>query len=186
MLKFYHIFWLKISLLVIDCDLPDCPTSLCGAEAIECTRVCENGIFGIDAECPAESEAKTDTCPEICFQLTQDNLYETLPKLYQIFKVSFELWPVTVTTETAWANLLRVGIGGQNEVYGDRNPAVFFLPGTTSLHIGSGISGDRNLTFDTDPIPLETWTSVVIEQKQGKFYKNQHVINDLHKMRLDK
>ena len=153
----------NVSLLVTDCDTPDC-TSFCGGEAIECTRICQNGVFGVNAECPAESEVKTDTCPELCFQLTQSNLIQTFPKYYPIYKVSFELWPVT--TSPSWANLLRVGIGGDMAVSGDRIPVVFFLPGTTRLHICSSISGNRNWPYNSDAIPLETWTSVVIEQKQ--------------------
>ena len=41
------------------------------------------------------------------------------------------------------------------------------------MHISSGINGNRNRVYDADPIPLETWTSVVIEQKQEQFCKNQ-------------
>ena len=97
-------------------------------------------------------------------------------KLYQNFKVSFELWPVN--TVATWGNIIRIGLGAENNVYGDRNPAIFFKPGTTSMHIGSGINGNRNWVYDADPIPLETWTSVIIEQKQEKFCKNQLDIND--------
>ena len=53
----------KILILVKDCDLLTCATGTCGGEDNSCTRTCINGgVFG-DADCPAEEETKTGTCP---------------------------------------------------------------------------------------------------------------------------
>ena len=50
---------------VVDCDLPSCPTDTCGGETFECTRTCDNGVFGVAGGCPSENEIKTASCPVV-------------------------------------------------------------------------------------------------------------------------
>jgi hypothetical protein len=47
--------------LVIDCDLPECSSTSCIGEQVQCIRTCENGIYG-DAGCLESDIIQTHTC----------------------------------------------------------------------------------------------------------------------------
>ena len=62
-------------------------------------------------------------------------------------------------------NIFHIGNGPDRGSYGDRIPAIWFLPGTTKLHITSAVNGLNNYRpDDTDPIPMNEWTLVEISQ----------------------
>ena len=58
-------FSVLLHYLVVDCTLDDCATDTCGGEELSCSRTCPGGVFGTDAECSAEDEVKTETCPAL-------------------------------------------------------------------------------------------------------------------------
>jgi hypothetical protein len=58
-------FSVLVHYLVVDCTLDDCATDTCGGEELSCSRTCPGGVFGTDAECLAEDEVKTETCPAL-------------------------------------------------------------------------------------------------------------------------
>ena len=76
--------------------------------------------------------------------------------------MSFEIKPTG--TATGWANVLHVGLGGDNSVYGDRIPGIWMYGTSTAMHIGSAISGNQNAVTTTNDIPQNVWTKVVIRQ----------------------
>ena len=88
--------------------------------------------------------------------ISRNNLYEVIPVLYKQWSLSVEISPFG--TVTGWSNILHVGIGGNFEVYGDRIPGIWFISGTTRLHISSAINGNSNFQIDTDSIPMNKWT----------------------------
>ena len=54
----------------------------------------------------------------------------TLAKLYKVWRVEFEINP-TGMAASHWTSIIRLTMGGNEEVYGDRTPLVLFHPGTT-------------------------------------------------------
>ena len=47
--------------------------------------------------------------------------------------------------------------------FGSRSPAIFFIPGSTGLHVTIGDSTDGNWGIDTDALPLNALTKVTLE-----------------------
>ena len=54
-------------------------------------------------------------------------------------------------------------------VYGGRNPAIFFMSDATELKICSAINGNTNRCFVSESMPLDQWTTVIIEQAKERF-----------------
>lgn len=81
-----------------------------------------------------------------------------------------------------WSNILHATIGGNIKVYGDRIPSLWFYPGTTKLLISSAVSGKKNFCKSTDPLPMNNFSTIVIQQVQkaqyGNLYFYQIIIND--------
>jgi len=102
--------------------------------------------------------------------VTKNNLYQKIRILNKQWKVSLDIMPTGVIDD--WGNILHVGLGGDSDSYGDRTPAIWFRPGTTELHIASGISGNKNYYRSFPAIPMDEWTKVEInqiEENSGSF-----------------
>ena len=63
-----------------------------------------------------------------------------------------------------WVNILQVGLEGNLLTYGERTPAIYFLPGTTTLLVSSAINGMSNFDHNVGDIPLHQWTRVKVSQ----------------------
>jgi hypothetical protein len=100
------------------------------------------------------------------FKVTRNNLHETIPKMFEIYQVSVDVYPVS--TVNGWSSLVHIGLGGDKK-FGDRNPAIFFQPNSHKLHITSNINGNPNSQFNTEALPSGKWTTIVIQQQQGQF-----------------
>ena len=104
------------------------------------------------------------------FAVTKGTLYQTIPILNKQWKISLDIMPTGVVH--GWSSILHVGVGGHNEVYGDRTPAIWFKSGTTELYISSAISGTKNYDRSFPAIPMHQWTKVEIYQiKQSSGYQ---------------
>ena len=111
--------------------------------------------------------------------MARNNLIKTIPTLYKQWSISFDILPLgTASKAVEFTNIIRLGIGGDTEVYGDRSPAIFFAPGTTALHVTSGINGTVNVGQDIPPIPVNEWTPIQVSQaKLADSYKYRIHIN---------
>ena len=69
---------------------------------------------------------------------------DELPYIGKEFSVSFELFLDNLpAADVPYANVLHIGLGADNTVMGDRNPAVW-VTGGKEIHITSSISGNKN------------------------------------------
>ena len=80
------------------------------------------------------------------------------------YQVSVDIYPIK--TVSGWSNVYHIGKGLNLDNYGDRNPAIFFISGTTEMHIASSINGNKNYVYDSQPIPLKEWTTVSVKQEK--------------------
>ena len=91
------------------------------------------------------------------------------------WRVTFEITPLG--TQKGWSNILHSTIGGNDKRYGDRTPGIWFLPGSTKLHICSAVNGKRNFCYDSSPLPLNKMSRVTVIQVQSpKSYKYYYQI----------
>lgn len=79
-------------------------------------------------------------------------------------KFSYAFWIKPLKTAEDWTQLFHKGPGKR-----DRNPAVFVIPQTFKLHVRSGSSKGWNTGLDTNSLPLNKWTHVVITHQEGSF-----------------
>ena len=99
----------------------------------------------------------------------------TIPTLYKQWSVSLDIKPTGLVG--THGNIFHIGNGPDRGSYGDRIPAIWFLPGTTKLHITSAVNGLNNYRpDDTDPIPMNEWTRVEISQLRQTDGTYQHTI----------
>ena len=87
--------------------------------------------------------------------------------MYKNYKVSVDIYPKG--TVSGWSSLLHIGLGLNEEIYGDRNPAIFFHDSALTLRIYSAINGNKIYAVPTEPLSMYEWTTVVIQQQQGQF-----------------
>ena len=78
--------------------------------------------------------------------MKNDNVIVTLPKFYFNWKVSMEIFPIGTVLD--WGSILHLTTGGDDQVYGDRTPGLFFNEGETSLYIDSAVNGHPKYTTD--------------------------------------
>ena len=97
------------------------------------------------------------------------------------WRVVFHIQPFDIVH--GWGSVLHATIGGNIGKYGDRIPGVWFLPGKTQLHICSAVNGNKNYCKNTKPLPLNKFSTVVIQQIQkapfGNHYYYQIIINNI-------
>ena len=64
---------------------------------------------------------------------------------------------------SGYKSVIHLTIGGDNVEYGDRTPGLWVYGGT-QLHFGSAIDGNKDYSFTTPAISLNTWYSIEISQ----------------------
>ena len=97
------------------------------------------------------------------FAVTRNNLYKTIPTLHKQWSLTVDIMPTGLVS--GFANILRVGLGEDVTLYGDRTPTIWFNSMTTELVIASAVNGNKNYhSVVTPAIPMDTWTRVEITQ----------------------
>ena len=98
----------------------------------------------------------------------------TLSKLCKQHTISFDVKPTAFAD--GWHSVFHLTLGGNEAIYGDRVPGVWFRPSSTSaatkaLHICAPINGIKNDCFNTQQFPKNQWISVKVKQeKVGEDY----------------
>lgn len=106
--------------------------------------------------------------------VTFNNLYKTIPMLHKQWRISLEIMPTGVVN--GYSSIVLVGLGGDNEVYGDRSPGIWFKPASTELVISSAINGYKNYNFTTPAIPMHEFTNIEISQLEQSNGSYQYTI----------
>ena len=89
----------------------------------------------------------------------------TIPTFQDAYYVSFEVMPTS--THSEWRNIIHFTADKNNEKYGDRIPAVWFVGHTTRLHICSAVNDNKNYCINTkEGVPFHEYTKVEISQEQ--------------------
>ena len=114
----------------------------------------------------------TDEEKEIGFKQTwtftpkKNHLIAELPFFGKEYTVMFDIF---INKITFVESVLHIGLGGNMEKYGDRNPAIFVNKAPWGIHVASSISG--NLNYWKNPsVELNKWISVEVSQtlRDGK------------------
>ena len=93
--------------------------------------------------------------------LLQNTHVATLKSLGKTYTVSFEVYPTSLDND--WRSVIRLTTGGNMDILGDRNPAVFFLH--DKVQIASAINNNINNVFNIERIPLKKWSLLKILQQ---------------------
>ena len=88
--------------------------------------------------------------------------------MFKNFQVSVDVFPMGIVQ--GWGSLVHIGLGGDNSVYGDRYPAIWFSPNSLQLYIASAINGNKD-HITKKIILADTWTTIVVQQQKGQFFK---------------
>ncbi|XP_065656161.1 uncharacterized protein LOC100212432 isoform X5 [Hydra vulgaris] len=117
-------------------------------------------------------------------ELKKNKLAATLSRLEKEYTVSFKIKPVSYSQ--GWKSVIHLTIGQNIGRYGDRTPAAWFHhDGSGKLTIASAINGNSNYYFNTQPLPLNEWSSFQISQYRvnGVYtfvvYLNGHTIHSV-------
>lgn len=98
------------------------------------------------------------------WQLERGKVIETIKELSPYYDLSFDIKPVGVVSDLS--SIIRVTApDGGNVNNGDRNPALFFFPDSTSLTFCSAVNGNPSYCWNYSPLPLNTYTSIRITQQ---------------------
>jgi len=93
------------------------------------------------------------------------------------FAYSFALWLKPLARVDGWANIFHKGDQDMN-----RNPAMWFWPDSTRLHIRSGTRSGWDDGLDPkQDLPLDEWTHVAVIHHHGRlevFYNGKSVAKD--------
>ncbi|XP_065677371.1 uncharacterized protein LOC136092755 [Hydra vulgaris] len=96
-------------------------------------------------------------------KLKKDNLIAVISSLEKAYSISFKLKPSLYSQ--GLKSVIHLTVGHNLGLYGERTPAVFFLQdGSGKLTIASAISNNPNYIFNSDPLPLNEWSSIKISQ----------------------
>ena len=86
-----------------------------------------------------------------------------MPKLEQQWYLSFDIKPKGNVGQ--FGNIFHATKGGNSAAYGDRIPAIWFLPGQLKMHICCSINSKKNHCFNTKTdLPTTTFTNVRVSQ----------------------
>ena len=97
--------------------------------------------------------------------MKKSNLIATKDELPRGWKVSFEINPFAIYG--GWSNIIHATIGRDVGRHGDRTPGIWFLPGTTRMHICSTVNGKANYRYNTAALPLNKQSTVSVQQVQS-------------------
>ena len=86
-------------------------------------------------------------------------------KLTRGWNVSLEVTPFG--TINGWSNIMHATTGGNIAQYGDRTPGIWFHSQTTKLHICSAVNGNKNYCFNSEPLPLNRASTIIVQQIQA-------------------
>ncbi|XP_012561136.2 uncharacterized protein LOC100214441 isoform X1 [Hydra vulgaris] len=107
------------------------------------------------------------------FVLTQGNLIGTLNTMRKEYSISFNIKPTRIIWNF-WGSVLLLTTGSSVDVYGGRNPGVWFHEdGSGRLRIHASVSGNPHYYFDTKILlNLNQWSKVRIYQSfiGGKYW----------------
>ena len=100
------------------------------------------------------------------FAVVESNLLTTLTTLGKEWRITFDFKP-TDYDHNNWTSLIHLTIGGNNETYGDRTPAIFFRT-DLGMHVSSAINGNPTYSVDLNqPPPVGEWTTIVMSQAKS-------------------
>ena len=102
--------------------------------------------------------------PRKVIKIEKSNLIANRPVLLRGWKVSLKIHPTGIYG--GWSNILHATIGRDLGRHGDRTPGIWFLPGTTRMHICSTVNGNPNYCFNSKALPLHKESRIVIKQVQ--------------------
>lgn len=95
-------------------------------------------------------------------QLKSKTLVEILPLFGTVWTVSFDI--KIIGTIQNWGSVVHFTTNKNIAEFGSRIPAVWTAPGKTSLTIASAVNNNKNYHIYTDPLPLNKFVNVKIEQ----------------------
>ena len=116
---------------------------------------------------------KTHICSDK-YAVTRNHLYETIPTLFKQWSLSLEIMLMGVIDNRS--NILRIGLGGNADEYGDRTPAIFLPSNSKVLRIDSAVNGDRKHSTNLPVIQINRWTKIEISQLRQPDDKYQFTI----------
>ena len=90
------------------------------------------------------------------------NSGNTLDKQSKAWRLEFSV--KILDTNKPYTSVIHFTTGTNIGRYGDRNPAIWFAPGSSSLHICAAVNGNKNFCSNTKPLPLKIYVKVRIEQ----------------------
>jgi len=96
------------------------------------------------------------------FAITKNNKLGEI-SLGRQYILTFQLFLTNANSGSGYKSVIHLTIGGDNVEYGDRTPALWVYGGT-QLHFGSAIDGNKDYSFTTPAISLNTWYSIEISQ----------------------
>ena len=73
-----------------------------------------------------------------------------------------------------WSNIFHTTIGGNHGKYGDRVPGIWFRKNTNKLHICSAVSGKVNYCYDSQSLPTNKFTQLMVRQIQKEDDNRYH------------
>ena len=79
------------------------------------------------------------------------------------YKLSFDITPFCTSDDPRSGSILHFTKEGDCCNFGQRSPAIWFVPGTTRLTVRIGDSTDGNWRIDTDALPLHVPSKVTLE-----------------------
>ena len=108
------------------------------------------------------------------------NLVTTLPFLSEEWRVSFTLFPLDLSDQGNWVNILHMTTGENNCCYGSRTPIISFYP-PYGLLIDSAISGQNTVGVILPSPVLRVNTNIEITQESNEEGKIMYrvVIDDV-------
>ena len=94
------------------------------------------------------------------------------------WRLSVEIEPYG--TYKVWSNIIH-GTVKNDSGKGNRLPLINFQKESTGLHICYDVNNDPNYCYNTDPLPMLNFSSVVVQQIQRSDggYEFQIIINDI-------
>ena len=107
-------------------------------------------------------------------QLKRNKLVRKVKVLKRGWSLSFAIKPTGVVK--GWSNIMHATLGKNSKRYGDRTPGVWFISGTTKLHICSAVSGNRNRCYNSAPLPKKKFSRILIRQIQKRNFKYYYQI----------
>ena len=108
----------------------------------------------------------------------------TLKALYKEYTVSFEVKPTSFFLNNfSFTNVIHLIAGGDEEMYEDRNPGVWFYPNyyfsKGALYISPAVKNSVDKTYEKQALPLFYWSSIKIKQMLVDcFYNYSITINN--------